>query len=320
MKRIGVLTSGGDAPGMNAAIRAVVRSACAKEVEALGINHGYSGLLESDFTRLDSRAVGNILQRGGTILHTSRCPEFRTREGRAKAAQNLREAGVDGLITIGGNGTFTGALELVREHAIPVVGVPGTIDNDIYGTDFTVGYDTAVNTALEAIDRIRDTAASHERIFLIEVMGRDSGFMALDVALAGGAEAVVLPEFPLAAETVLKSIAETHHNKHSSVVVVAEGAYPDGVNTLRTALAEHTGEVWRSTVLGHVQRGGSPTARDRILASRLGAAAVDTLLNGSSGVMVGEVDRILRLTPLQDAISRKKPLDLEIRALAELVA
>ncbi|WP_253705233.1 6-phosphofructokinase, partial [Thermus scotoductus] len=273
MKRIGVFTSGGDAPGMNAAIRAVVRQAYALGLEVIGIRRGYAGMILGEMVPLGVRDVANILQRGGTVLLTARSQEFLTEEGRAKAAEKLKAAGIEGLVAIGGDGTFRGAMRLLEEHKVPVVGVPGTIDNDLYGTDYTIGFDTAVNTALEAIDRIRDTAASHERVFFIEVMGRSSGFIALDVGLAGGAEVIAVPEEPVDPKTIAEGLMESlRRGKSSSIVVVAEGAYPGGAAGLLAAIQEHVRVEARVTVLGHIQRGGSPTAKDRILASRLGAA------------------------------------------------
>ncbi|WP_253724416.1 6-phosphofructokinase, partial [Thermus scotoductus] len=278
MKRIGVFTSGGDAPGMNAAIRAVVRQAYALGLEVIGIRRGYAGMILGEMVPLGVRDVANILQRGGTVLLTARSQEFLTEEGRAKAAEKLKAAGIEGLVAIGGDGTFRGAMRLLEEHKVPVVGVPGTIDNDLYGTDYTIGFDTAVNTALEAIDRIRDTAASHERVFFIEVMGRSSGFIALDVGLAGGAEVIAVPEEPVDPKTIAEGLMESlRRGKSSSIVVVAEGAYPGGAAGLLAAIQEHVRVEARVTVLGHIQRGGSPTAKDRILASRLGAASYPQL-------------------------------------------
>ncbi|GAA6733589.1 6-phosphofructokinase [Thermus oshimai] len=321
MKRIGVFTSGGDAPGMNAAIRAVVRQAYALGVEVIGIRRGYAGMILGEMLPLGVRDVANILQRGGTILLTARSQEFMTEEGRAKAAEKLRAAGIEGLVAIGGDGTFRGAMRLLEEHRIPVVGVPGTIDNDLYGTDYTIGFDTAVNTALEAIDRIRDTAASHERVFFIEVMGRHAGFIALDVGLAGGAEVIALPEEPVdpkaVAETLLASQAR---GKTSSIVVVAEGAYPGGAAGLLEAIRAHMALEARVTVLGHIQRGGAPTAKDRVLASRLGAAAVEALTGGASGVMVGEVEGEVEITPLKEAVERRKDIRRDLLALSRVLA
>lgn len=317
MKRIGVFTSGGDAPGMNAAIRAVVRQAAVLGLEVIGIRHGYAGMIRGEFLPLGPRDVANILQRGGTVLLTARSQAFMTEEGRKEAYRKLSEAGIEGLVAIGGDGTFRGAMRLLEEFRIPVVGVPGTIDNDLYGTDYTIGFDTAVNTALEAIDRIRDTAASHERVFFIEVMGRNAGFIALDVGLAGGAEVIALPEVPVDPRRVAEVLLDSQRRgKTSSIVVVAEGAYPRGAEGLLKAIRAHVEVEARVTVLGHIQRGGSPTAKDRILASRLGAAAVEALFGGTSGVMVGEVEGEVELTPLKDAVERKKGIN---RALLDLV-
>lgn len=321
MKRIGVFTSGGDAPGMNAAIRAVVRQAYALGLSVIGIRHGYAGMILGEMVPLGVRDVANILQRGGTILLTARSQEFLTEEGRAKAAEKLKAAGIEALVAIGGDGTFRGAMRLLEEHNIPVVGVPGTIDNDLYGTDYTIGFDTSVNTALEAIDRIRDTAASHERVFFIEVMGRDSGFIALDVGLAGGAEVIAVPEEPLDPKTIAEGLMESlRRGKSSSIVVVAEGAYPGGAAGLLSAMREHVPVEARVTVLGHIQRGGSPTAKDRILASRLGAAAVEALAGGTSGVMVGEVEWKVELTPLKEAVERRKDINRALLALSRVLA
>ena len=319
MKRIGVFTSGGDAPGMNAAIRAVVRHALG--VEVIGIRRGYAGMIQGEMVPLGVRDVANIIQRGGTILLTARSQEFLTEEGRAKAYAKLQAAGIEGLVAIGGDGTFRGALCLVEEHGMPVVGVPGTIDNDLYGTDYTIGFDTAVNTALEAIDRIRDTAASHERVFFIEVMGRHAGFIALDVGLAGGAEVIAVPEEPVDPKAVAEVLeASQRRGKKSSIVVVAEGAYPGGAAGLLAAIREHLQVEARVTVLGHIQRGGSPTAKDRILASRLGAAAVEALVGGASGVMVGEVEGEVDLTPLKEAVERRKDINRALLRLSQVLA
>ncbi|MER3425755.1 MAG: 6-phosphofructokinase [Thermus sp.] len=321
MKRIGVLTSGGDAPGMNAAIRAVVRQAAMLGLEVIGVRRGYAGLIQGEFLPLGPRDVANILQRGGTVLLTARSQAFMTQEGREKAYQKLTEAGIEGLVAIGGDGTFRGAMRLIEEFRIPVVGVPGTIDNDLYGTDYTIGFDTAVNTALEAIDRIRDTAASHERVFLIEVMGRNAGFIALDVGLAGGAEVIAVPEVPVDPKSVAEGLLESQRRgKTSSIVVVAEGAYPGGAEGLLRAIRSYAEVEARVTVLGHIQRGGSPTAKDRILASRLGAMAVEALSGGTSGVMVGEVEGEVELTPLKDAVERKKDINRALLDLARVLS
>ena len=306
---------------MNAAIRAVVRSAFASGLEVFGVRRGYLGLLEGDFLSLGPRDVANILQRGGTILLTARSQEFLTEEGRAKAASHLREARIDGLVAIGGDGTYRGALALVEEQGIPVVGVPGTIDNDLWGTDFTIGFDTAVNTALGAIDRIRDTAASHERVFFIEVMGRQTGFIALEVGVAGGAEVIVLPEVPTTPEACAQVILDSaSKGKRSSIVVVAEGAYPGGTSALAEAVRRVGGFDGRVTVLGHIQRGGSPTARDRVLASRLGAGAVEALTGGRGGVAVGVIAGEIAEVPLKEVVGRRKDIHRRLVELARILS
>jgi len=321
MKKIGVFTSGGDAPGMNAAVRAVVRWLSSHEVEVVGIRRGYAGMIDGEFTPMTPRDVANIIQRGGTILRTARSKAFMTPEGRAEAAKQLAKAGIEGLIAIGGDGTFRGAIKFIQEHRIPTVGVPGTIDNDLYGTDFTIGFDTAVNTALDAIDRIRDTAASHERVFFIEVMGRHAGFIALNVGLAGGAEMIALPEVSTGPDEIAEQIRVSEaKGKTSSIIVVAEGAYPGGADTLMKAAQEIYPFDGRVTVLGHIQRGGSPTAHDRVLASRLGAAAAETLIAGTSGVMLGEVEGEIALTPLAEAVEKRKPINQNIYKLANILA
>jgi 6-phosphofructokinase 1 len=321
MKRIGVFTSGGDAPGMNAAIRAVVRSGTAHGLEIVGIRRGYQGMIDGDFTVLGPRDVANTLQRGGTVLLTARSKEFLSEEGRAKAARNLKDARIDGVVCIGGDGSYRGALRLAEEHRVPIVGAPGTIDNDLYGTDYTIGFDTAVNTALDAIDRIRDTAASHERVFFIEVMGRHAGFIALEVGIAGGAEVIVLPEDPTTASACAQVIADSaSKGKRSSIVVVAEGGYEGGAEALARDVKLCSGIEGRVTVLGHIQRGGSPTAIDRVLASRLGAACVEALLSGASGVGIGLVNDEIRLTPFKEAVEKRKDINRRKYELARMLA
>lgn len=321
MKRIGVFTSGGDAPGMNAAIRAVVRMGTSLGLEVVGIRRGYQGMIEGDFEPLGARDVANTLQRGGTILLTARSQEFKTQEGRAKAARQVKQAGIEGIVCIGGDGSYTGAAMLWEEHRIPIVGAPGTIDNDLYGTDYTIGFDTALNTALDAIDRIRDTAASHERVFFIEVMGRHSGFIALEVGIAGGAEVIVIPEDPtsadLCAEVIHRSAAK---GKKSSIVVVAEGGYQGGAEQLSKDVQARAGVEGRVTILGHIQRGGSPSAIDRVLASRLGAACVRALADGASGVAIGQVNDQIELTPLMEAVKTKKDISRDKYELARVLA
>ncbi|HEY3401140.1 MAG TPA: 6-phosphofructokinase [Geothrix sp.] len=298
--RIGVLTSGGDAPGMNAAIRAAVRQADALGHEAWGIRQGYQGLLEKDWAPMPSRACANILQRGGTVLHTARCPEFHQEARRAEAAANLREAGIQALVIIGGDGSFRGAEALQREQGILCAGIPGTIDNDLPGTDRTLGFDTALNTAVEAIDRIRDTASSHGRLFLVEVMGRSSGMLAVHTALACGAEAVLYPESP--DDSYQSLVARLHANwlrgKRSSIVVVAEGDDLGNAMVVGERLRRDYGLDLRVVVLGHIQRGGSPSALDRIWGSRWGAEAVRRLSVGEGGFYLGEVGGALAVQPL----------------------
>jgi 6-phosphofructokinase 1 len=320
MRRIGLLTSGGDAPGMNAAIRAVVRHALGRSLEVIGIRRGYAGLLAGELQPLTRAGVANILQRGGTILGTSRSTEFLAPEGRARAAGVLRGAGIEGLVTIGGEGTFHGATLLLEEHRIPVGGVPGTIDNDVYGTDVTIGFDTAVNTALEAIDRIRDTAASHERIFLVEVMGRSCGDIALGVGVAGGAEDVLIPELPTDLMTLAAELRHSwERGKRSSIIVVAESGDQGRSFRIAEEIGRLTGLEPRVCVFGHIQRGGTPTARDRVLASRLGTAAVDILLDGG-GMMAGEVAGAVTRVPLRETWEKRRAPTGDLLALVRDLA
>ncbi len=310
MEKIGILTSRGDAPGMNACIRAIVRSAAWYNVEVIGIRRGYTGLFTGEFVRLGPRSVSNILQLGGTVLGTSRCAEMKTVEGRQRAIQTLQDEGIWGLIVLGGDGTFRGASTLVREGQVKVMGIPTTIDNDVYGTDYTIGFDTAVNTALEAIDRIRDTANAFDRVFFVEVMGRATGFIALEVAIAGGAEEVILPEIQSEPERLCQTLKESFkRGKRSSIIVVAEGN--DAGHTIQIAqyVQYRLKTNCRVCVLGHLQRGGAPTARDRVLASRLGSAAVEGILNGKSGHMVGEMKGEIVYVPLRETWERQKALD-----------
>ena len=321
IKHIGVLTSGGDAPGMNAAVRAVVRTALYRNLKVTGILQGYTGLINSTFEELTAKSVGNILQRGGTILKTGRSKEFLRPEFRAKAAESLKNRGIDALVCIGGDGTFKGANALREEHQIPVIGVPGTIDNDIYGTDYSIGFDTALNTALEAIDKIRDTAFSHDRLFIVEVMGRDSGFIALNVGLACGAEEIFIPESPLNIDNVIDHINKSvQRGKLSSILVTAEGQKPGRAYDLAEAIRKKSGYESKVCILGHLQRGGTPTAQDRILASRLGASAVEGLLVGKSGVMIGvQNDQIITI-PLAEVVTKQKPIRLELMQLTQILS
>ena len=319
IKKIGIYTSGGDAPGMNAALRAIVRTAVYDNIEVVGIQHGYNGMIKGDFIPMGPRSVSNIIQRGGTILKTARSAEFMTREGRATAAANLSAQGIDGLVAIGGNGTFQGATLLYDEHMIPTVGVPGTIDNDLYGTDFTVGYDTATNTAVEAIDKIRDTADAHDRVFYVEVMGRDSGFIALDVGISSGAEYIAIPEIEENFEAIRQKLT-TGGRQRSSIVVIAEGCFNGGAVDLARRMSEFVHLHYRVTVLGHIQRGGSPSARDRVLAAKLGSAAVEALLSGKGNVMAGEVNSKVVLTPMRDTWEKKKQVDNSLVELAQVLS
>lgn len=321
LKSVAVYTSGGDAPGMNAAVRAVVRKAIAEGLDVYGIQNGYVGLLKDSIEPLEPNSVANVLQRGGTFLKTGRSPEFHQTETRAKAAKILKDRGIDALICIGGDGSFQGAHLLWLEHQIPVVGVPGTIDNDIYGTDQTIGYDTAVNTALEAIDRIRDTAASHDRLFIVEVMGRDSGYIAVDVALAGGAEEAFIPEKPVTVDQAIAHIKKgIERGKTSSILIAAEGQKPGRAYDLAEAIRKKSGFEAKVCILGHVQRGGAPTASDRILASRLGAGAVSALMRGESDVMVGVQAGNLVTVPFSDSLGKKKEIPHDLIELAHILS
>ncbi len=318
MRRIGVMTSGGDAPGMNAAVRAVVRRALAAGVEVFGIRHGFLGLLRQEFTPLAMQSVHDIIHRGGTVLLTARCEEFLTPAGQARAVENISAAGIEGLVCIGGDGSLRGCVALER-LGVPTTGVPGTIDNDLGGTDATIGFDTAVNTAVEAVDRVRDTAAAHERTFVVEVMGRSSGFIALHVGLACGADAILIPEVPWAAEDLCRRLrADAQNGWRHDVIVVAEGA-GHGFE-LGQRIEQGTGLETRVTVLGHVQRGGSPTAVDRNLASRLGAGAVDFLLEGCHGVMAGVQGSSVAPVPLRLVTSTRRAIDPSLYELAAVLS
>ncbi|MDR9419197.1 6-phosphofructokinase [Gracilimonas sp.] len=321
VETIGVLTSGGDSPGMNAAVRAVVRTASRSNINVFGIRHGYFGLINEEIDKLDTHSVSNIIQRGGTMLKTARSEEFRTKEGRTKAAENLKKYNMDALVVIGGDGTFAGAHKLSEEHDINVVGIPATIDNDIIGTDETIGYDSALNTALDAIDKIRDTADAHERMFLVEVMGRDTGFIALETSIASGAEIALLPEELTHVDEVKKQLQTMlKEQRRSSLVVVAEGDETGGAIKLAERIKDDFSQYdMRVCILGHIQRGGAPTARDRVLASRLGASAVKVLREGHTDVMVGVVNNSIKITPMRVAISKKKEIDHTLVELAKLL-
>lgn len=318
MKRIAVFTSGGDAPGMNAHIRAVERTAEKRGLETVGIIGGYNGMIAGHFDVLDRIRTANILDRGGTVLKTSRCPEFHEVEGRIRAAEQLRKHGIDGVIACGGDGTFHGAHFLHLEHGIPIVGTPGTIDNDLAGTDYTIGYDTAINTAAEAIDKIRDTADSHGRVFFVEVMGRHAGFIAMDVGVACGAEYIAVPETLTDVEVLYERIVTQGLDKRT-VVIVGEGDESGGAMQLAQRLDERYGITPKVTILGHVQRGGTPTVRDRVLAARLGAAAVDALLEGRTDVMIGQMGPDVSFVPLEQTWAARKAVPPYLIDLATLL-
>lgn len=323
MKKIAVFTSGGDAPGMNACIRAIVRGATYHGVEVYGIVRGYNGMIKGDIIPLNSQSVSNIIQRGGTILKSARSKEFMTADGRKKAYDKLIEFGIEGLVAIGGNGTFTGAEIFYNEFKIPTVGAPGTIDNDLFGTDFTIGFDTAVNTALDAIDKIRDTADSHDRVFFIEVMGRDSGYIAIQCGIGGGAEAVMIPENLTPVDDII-SVLKTSFakSKSSSIIVVAEGDEEGNAQIIAKKIKEKSDMDLdiRVTTLGHIQRGGTPTAQDRILASRLGLGALEGLLRGEKNVMAGVVNNQLVYTAFHDTITKKKPVSEDLIRMVEILS
>jgi len=319
LKKIGVATTGGDAPGMNAAIRAIVRIATSRNLEVVGFHRGWEGLMKNDFRPLTPRSVGGILQLGGTTLHTARSPEFTTRRGVREAAQTLSKNQIDGFVVIGGNGSFSGALELSKETDTLIVGVPATIDNDVYGTDETIGFDTAVNTAVTEIDKIRDTAISHERTFIVEVMGRTRGFLALTAGLTSGAEIIIVPEIKSKRENIFQTLKEnSRKGKKSSIIVKAEGA--GDASLLAKEIEGHTGSEVRISVLGYAQRGGSPTARSRLLASLFGSKAVELLLNDQGNRIVGLQNGQMSTISLEKSCKTEKPLDMNLLLLANVLA
>ncbi|MHC2991738.1 6-phosphofructokinase [Pontibacter sp. HJ8] len=322
MKSIGVFTSGGDAPGMNACLRAVVRAAIYHGVEVYGIRRGYNGMINGDIFKMKSSSVSGIIQTGGTLLKSARSEEFLTAEGKKKAFDQLQLHGIGGLVALGGNGTFTGAAHFGDEFGIPIVGAPCTIDNDLYGTDYTIGYDTAVNTALDAIDKIRDTADSHDRVFFIEVMGRDSGYIAVPCAIGGGAEVVMIPESQLTLPSIINSLEEGwKRSKTSSIVIIAEGEVEGGATKVAAKVREALPYLdVRVTIIGHVQRGGAPTAQDRMLASRLGIACVKALLAGKRNVMAGIINDELVYTPFAETISRKKSISSDFVEMMDILS
>ncbi len=322
IKKIAVFTSGGDSPGMNAGIRSVVRTCAYLKIECVAIYRGYQGMIEGDFAPMDARSVNNIINKGGTILKSARCEEFRTAEGRKKAHDQLVKAGIDAFVVIGGNGSFTGALLFNEEYNFPVMGMPGTIDNDILGTTYTIGFDTAINTVVEAIDKIRDTASSHNRLFFVEVMGRDVGHIALNSGVGAGAEEILIPEQNLGLERLLESLKRSKKSgKSSSIVIVAEGDKTGkNVFELKEYVEEHL-PIYdvRVSVLGHMQRGGNPTCFDRVLASRMGVKAVESLLEGKSNYMVGIRDNNLILTPIAEAIKAHTDIDEELIRVSDIM-
>jgi len=323
LKKIGVLTSGGDSPGMNAAIRAVVRACAYYNIECSGIYRGYQGMIEGDFKEMGPRSVNNIVNKGGTILKSARSKEFMTPEGRKKAYDNLIKEGIDALVVIGGNGSFTGGLIFNSEYGFPVIGIPGTIDNDIFGTSFTLGYDTALNTVVEVIDKIRDTASSHNRLFFVEVMGRDAGHIALNAGIGAGAEEILIPEEDMGLDRLVESLKKSKASgKLSSIVVIAEG---DKTGKSAFELKDYFDQNMpeydvRVSILGHMQRGGSPSCFDRVLASRLGVKAVEVLLEGKSNFMVGLIKDEIVLTPLELAVKGKSQIDQELIKVSDIVS
>ena len=322
IKRIGVLTSGGDAPGMNAALRAVVRSAAFYSIECVGIYQGYQGLIDNKVKLMNARSVNNIINKGGTVLKSARCLEFRTKEGRKTAFETVQKNGIEALVVIGGDGSFTGAMIFQSEFNIPVIGIPGTIDNDIFGTSHTIGYDTALNTVIEAIDKIRDTAISHNRLFFVEVMGRDAGHIALNTGIGAGAEEVLIPEEDMGLDRLLESLKRSEKSgKSSSIVVVAEGD-KTGKNVFEIAEYVEKNMPYydvRVSVLGHMQRGGSPSCFDRVLASRMGVYAVEALLEGKSNMMVGMIKEEMTLSPLEKAIKGKSEINKDLIRVSDIL-
>jgi len=323
IKKIGVLTSGGDAPGMNAAVRSVVRSCVYNNVKITGILFGYQGIIDNKMKPMDARSVNNIINKGGTILKTARCEEFRSENGRKKAYDNIKKNQIDALVVIGGDGTFTGSMIFQKEFSIPIIGIPGTIDNDIYGTQFTIGYDTALNTVVNAIDKIRDTAISHNRLFFVEVMGRDAGHIAINAGIGAGAEEILVPEANMGLERLLDSLKRSEKSgKSSSIVVVAEGD-KTGKNVFEIASYIEKNmpkyEV-RVSVMGHMQRGGSPSCFDRVLASRMGVYAVEKLLSGESNSMIGIINNEMTLCPLEKAIKGKSEINKNLIRVSDILS
>ncbi len=322
IKKLGVMTSGGDSPGMNAAIRAIVRTAYSKDIIPFGIMRGYQGMIEGDIKELKTTDVSNIIQRGGTVLKTARSKEFMTPEGMKKAYEQIKKHGIEALVLIGGDGTFRGAVEFFKQYQIPAIGLPGTIDNDLSGTDETIGFDTAVNTAIWAIDRIRDTAEAHDRLFLIEVMGRDAGYIALHSGIACGAEQIFIPEQQESIQGMIEAILKDRARKKlTNIIVVAEGDEFGGALGLAEIIKQQMPLIEnRVTILGHIQRGGSPTSRDRILASRLGFAAVEALCQGRTQEMAGMINNQVAFTPFSSCVKLKKPMSEDLLTMIKVLA
>ncbi|WP_066629759.1 6-phosphofructokinase [Labilibacter marinus] len=323
LKKVGVLTSGGDAPGMNAALRAVVRAAIYNKLKVVGISQGYHGMILDRMEDYTSRSVSNIIHQGGTILKSARSEGFRTKEGRKKAYENLKKRGIDCLVVIGGDGTFTGARIFAQEYNIPIVGVPGTIDNDLFGTDYTIGYDTALNTVVEAVDKIRDTASAHSRLFFIEVMGRDAGFLALRSGIASGAEAILVPEIDTDFKQLYTFLEKGFNkDKNSSIVLVAEGEKISGgaIQVAEKVQKEYPDYDTRVTILGHIQRGGSPSAFDRVTASRMGVSAIEALIDDQKSIMIGLVNKEITHVPFNQALKNKKKLNPALVELTEVLS
>jgi 6-phosphofructokinase 1 len=321
MKKIAVLTSGGDAPGMNACIRAVVRTALYHNLEVTGFRHGYEGLINNETIPLIHKSVANIIQRGGTILKTSRSQRFRTEEGLEQAAGNLKKNNVEGLVVIGGDGTFTGAIALSKKSKIPIVGCPGTIDNDLIGTDFTIGYDTAINTVIDAVDKIRDTAESHDRVFIVEVMGRDAGLIALRSGIGSGAEAILIPETKNDTQKLIERLKIGQRSKSSKIIIVAEGDESGGAYKVAELLKQHFPQFdMRVSILGHMQRGGSPTCMERVNASLMGYNAIQALLQGKQNVMIGIINKQVAFTPFENAIKHTQTLNADMLKMMEILS
>lgn len=320
IKNIAVLTSGGDAPGMNAGIRAVIRAGIYHNLNMFGVKRGYSGLVNSDIVPMDVKSVANIIQRGGTILKTARSPEFRTEEGRKQAYENIKKLNIDALVVIGGDGTFTGAAKFTEDYNVPIIGIPGTIDNDLAGTDFTIGYDTAINTVVDAVDKIRDTAESHDRLFVVEVMGRDSGLIALRSGIGIGAEAVLIPELEVDYTAIMKRLDSTRKSKSSRIIIVAEGDDEGGLVVAERIQKSFPSYDVRVSILGHIQRGGRPTCMDRVLASRLGVAAVEGLLEGRTGEMAGLINGQIQFTPFGKAIKHIDTANDNLTRIVEILS